>query len=99
MGAHSTRAAATLHAKSCGVSFKQIAKTANWSFEKTFAKHYKKPIEMTLAEAIMKKLILNRLTMMNMAVMKKVTSSMITTRRMILIMAIPFGLSIERNGT
>ena len=51
-GAHSTRAAATSHAKSCGVSFKQIAKAANWSSEKTFAKHYDKPIEMTLAEAI-----------------------------------------------
>ena len=50
-GAHSTRAAATSHAKQCGVSFRQIAKAADWASAKTFASYYDKPIEMTLSEA------------------------------------------------
>ena len=51
-GAHSTRAAATSHAKQCGVSFRQIAKAANWASAKTFATYYDKPIERTLSDAI-----------------------------------------------
>ena len=44
-GSHSTRSASTSKCKISGLSFKEIAKSAGWSNEKTFAKFYDKPIQ------------------------------------------------------
>ena len=44
-GCHSTRSASTSKCKISGLSFKEIAKSAGWSNEKTFAKFYDKPIQ------------------------------------------------------
>ena len=44
-GSHSTRSASTSKCKILGLSFKEIAKSAGWSNEKTFAKFYDKPIQ------------------------------------------------------
>ena len=38
--AHSTRAASTSAMKACGLPINDIMKTAGWSSERTFAKHY-----------------------------------------------------------
>ena len=43
-GSHSTRSASTSKCKILGLSFKEIAESAGWSNEKTFAKCYDKPI-------------------------------------------------------
>ena len=45
IGSHSTRSASTSKCKISGLSFKEIAKSAGWSNEKTFAKFYDKPIQ------------------------------------------------------
>ena len=44
-GSHSTRSASTSKFKISGVSFKETAKSAGWSNEKTRAKFYDKPIQ------------------------------------------------------
>ena len=44
-GSHSTRSASASKCKMSGLSFKEIAKSAGWSNEKTFAKFYDKPIQ------------------------------------------------------
>ena len=44
-GSHSTRSASTSKCKISGLSFREIAKSAGWSNEKTFAKFYDKPIQ------------------------------------------------------
>ena len=44
-GSHSTRSASTSKCKISELSFKEIAKSAGWSNEKTFAQFYDKPIQ------------------------------------------------------
>ena len=44
-GSHSTRSASTSKCKILGLSFKEIAKSAGWSNEKTFAQYYDKKIQ------------------------------------------------------
>ena len=44
-GSHSTRSASASKCKKSGLSFKEIAKSAAWSNEKTFAKFYDRPIQ------------------------------------------------------
>ena len=44
-GSHSTRSVSTSKSKISGLSFKEIAKSAGWSNEKTFAKFYDKRIQ------------------------------------------------------
>ena len=44
-GSYSTRSASASKRKILGLSFKEIAKSAGWSNEKTFAKFYGKPIQ------------------------------------------------------
>ena len=44
-GFHSTRSASTSKYKISGLSFKEIAKSAGWSNEKTFVQFYDKPIQ------------------------------------------------------
>ena len=51
--AHSTRSASTSKAKVKGVSLKDICKAAGWSNAKTFAKHYRKPIEVCYSSTLL----------------------------------------------
>ena len=44
-GSHSTRPTSTSKYKISGLSFKEIAKSAGWPNEKTFAKFYDEPIQ------------------------------------------------------
>ena len=44
-GSHSNRSASTSKCKILGLSFKEIAKSAGWSNEKSFAKFYDRPIQ------------------------------------------------------
>ena len=53
-GSHSTRSASTSKCKISGLSFKEIAKSAGWSNEKTFAKFYDKPIQEGLLNYLFK---------------------------------------------
>ena len=51
--AHSTRSSSTSKAEARGVSLQQIAKAAGWSNGRTFATHYKKPIEPSYSSVIL----------------------------------------------
>ena len=42
---HSTRSASTWKSKTSGLSFKEIAKSAEWSNKKAFAQLYNRPIQ------------------------------------------------------
>ena len=53
-GSHSTRSASTSKCKISGLSFKEIAKSAGWSNEKTFAKFYDKPIQEDFSKYLFK---------------------------------------------
>ena len=44
-GSHSTRSASSSKCKISGLSFKEIAKSAGWSNEKTFVQFYDRPIQ------------------------------------------------------
>ena len=44
-GSHLTRSASTLKCKISGLTFKEIAKSAGWSNEKTFTQFYDRPIQ------------------------------------------------------
>ena len=57
-GSHSTRSASTSKCKISGLSFKEIAKSAGWSNEKTFAKFYDKPIQEDFSNYLFKRNLL-----------------------------------------
>ena len=44
-GSHSTRSGSTSKREISGLSFKEIAKSAGWSNDKTFAQFYDSPIQ------------------------------------------------------